>query len=65
VGDTTLEMTAWTDSTMTCSVQAVALHATRRRDPHQRAGARLVRVDEDGHHFMGGSYALNIPVRVT
>ena len=50
LNDTTIEMTAWTDSTMTTARERRRYEL---RDGVIRTdkGARLVKVDQDGHHF--------------
>jgi hypothetical protein len=55
VNDSTIEMTAWTDSTMTAPRER-SEYALRDGVIRTDDGARLVRVDEDGHHFQGASY---------
>lgn len=54
VNDSTIEMTAWTDSTMTAASDR-SEYALRDRVIHAGDDARLVRVDEEGHHFQGPS----------
>ena len=55
VDDSTIEMTAWTDSAMT-SERKQSQYMLRDGVIRTSDGARLVRVDEDGHHFQGPSY---------
>jgi hypothetical protein len=55
LNDTTIDMTAWTDSTMTTARERTRYEL---RDGVIRTdkGARLVKVDQDGHHFAAASY---------
>lgn len=55
VNDSTIEMTAWTDSTMT-TAREHSQYMLRDGVIRTADGARLVRVDEDGHHFQAASY---------
>lgn len=55
VNDSTIEMTAWTDSTMTAEGKR-SQYMLRDGVIRTSDGARLVTVDEDGHHFQGQSY---------
>ena len=55
MNDSTIEMTAWTDSTMTAEGKR-SQYMLRDGVIHTSDGARLVSVDEDGHHFQGRSY---------
>lgn len=54
VNDSTIEMTAWSDSTMT-TPQERSEYALRNGVIRADNGGRLVRVDQDGHHFRRGS----------
>jgi hypothetical protein len=54
VNDSTIEMTAWTDSTMTAEGKK-SQYMLRDGVIRTSDGARLVSVDEDGHHFQGPS----------
>lgn len=55
VDDSTIEMTAWTDSTMTTARER-SQYLLRDGAVRTTKGARLVRVDDDGHHFEAASY---------
>lgn len=56
VNDSTIEMTAWADSTRTKAREQSQYHL---RDGviGTNKGARLVRADSTGHHFQAASYA--------
>ena len=54
VDDSTIEMTAWTDSTLTTPAERKQ-YILRDGIIQTDDGARLVRVDADGHHFQRGS----------
>jgi hypothetical protein len=56
VNDSTIEMTSWSDSTMT-TPQERSEYALRNGVIRADNGGRLVRVDQDGHHFRRGSSA--------
>lgn len=56
VNDSTIEMTAWSDSTMT-TARDHSEYALRDGVIQAGDGGRLVRVDQDGHHFRRGSSA--------
>lgn len=56
VNDSTIEMTAWTDSTTT-TVRERSEYALRDGVIRTGSGGRLVSVDENGHHFRSGSSA--------
>jgi hypothetical protein len=56
VNDSTIEMTAWSDSTMT-TPQERSEYALRNGVIRTDNGGRLVGVDQDGHHFRRGSSA--------
>jgi hypothetical protein len=53
--DSTIEMTAWTDSTMTVA-QEHSQYLFRDGVIRTSKGALLTSVDEDGHHFETSSY---------
>lgn len=55
VNDSTIEMTAWADSTMTTS-RSQSQYLLRNGVIRTGDGARLVRIDDDGYHFQGPSY---------
>lgn len=55
VNDSTIEMTAWTDSTMSAASDR-SEYALRDGVIRAGDGARLVRVDDEGHHFQGPSF---------
>ena len=55
VNDSTIEMTGWTDSTMTAAADQ-SRYLLRDGAIRTEDGARLVRVDDEGHHFQGDSY---------
>ena len=54
VNDSTIEMTAWTDSTLTTPAERKQ-YMLRDGIIQTDDGGRLVRVDADGHHFQRGS----------
>ncbi|HSJ32271.1 MAG TPA: hypothetical protein VK933_12600 [Longimicrobiales bacterium] len=54
VNDSTIEMTAWTDSTMTAPRER-SEYVLRGGIIRTDKGGLLVGVDEDGHHFRSGS----------
>lgn len=54
VNDSTIEMTAWTDSTMTTPRER-SEYVLRGGVIRTGSGGRLVGVDENGHHFRRGS----------
>jgi hypothetical protein len=54
VNDSTIEMTAWTDSTMSAPTER-SEYVLRGGVIRTGSGGRLVSVDEDGHHFRRGS----------
>ena len=54
VNDSTIEMTAWSDSTMTAPRER-SEYALRSGEIRTGSGGRLARVDENGHHFQSGS----------
>jgi hypothetical protein len=54
VNDSTIEMTAWTDSTMTAPRER-SEYVLRGGVIRTGSGGRLVSVDENGHHFQSGS----------
>lgn len=56
VNDSTIEMTAWTDSTMSTARER-SEYALRDGVIRSGSGGRLVSVDENGHHFRSGSSA--------
>jgi hypothetical protein len=56
VDDSTLEMTGWTDSTMTAAGER-SRYLLRDGVIGTDDGARLARVDDEGHHFQRGSSA--------
>jgi hypothetical protein len=56
VNDSTIEMTAWTDSTMTVAGER-SEYALRGGVLRTSSGGRLVNMDEEGHHFSRGSSA--------
>lgn len=53
--DSTIEMTAWTDSTMTVARES-SQYLFRDGIIRTSKDARLVRVDDEGHHFQAASY---------
>lgn len=55
VNDSTIEMTAWTDSTMTVAREQ-SQYLLRDGMIRTDKGARLLNVDEEGHHFQAASY---------
>lgn len=54
VNDSTIEMTAWTDSTMTAPRER-SEYALRSGVIRTGSGGRLVGMDADGHHFRSGA----------
>ena len=54
VNDSTIEMTAWTDSTMTAPRER-SEYVLRGGVIRTGSGGRLLSVDENGHHFRSGS----------
>ena len=54
VNDSTIEMTAWTDSTMAVP-RDQSQYMLRDGVIRTSEGARLARADADGHHFQGSS----------
>jgi len=55
VNDSTIDMTAWTDSTMT-TAREQSQYMLRAGVIRNDDDARLVRVDEEGHHFQAASF---------
>lgn len=55
VDDTTIEMTAWTDSTMSVAREQ-SQYLLRDGSIRTSKGGRLQKVDEAGHHFRAESY---------
>ena len=56
VNDSTIEMTAWTDSTM-ATPREKSQYMFRDGVIRTGDGARLISVDDDGHHFKASSYS--------
>ena len=55
VNDSTIGMTAWTDSTMT-TAREQSQYMLRDGGIRTSKGARLTGVDDEGHHFRSSSY---------
>jgi hypothetical protein len=51
VNDSTIEMTAWTDSTFSTRAGNGSMYSYRGGEVRTRSGGALIRIDSLGHHF--------------